>query len=84
MLIEKFPETILDDFYRIFRKSNNQDRLPNIHIPRSDVFYIRLKYYLDTGTWISLDRMERAMYLEGLLKRKDVFQPDRKRKWETE
>mgnify|MGYP003651059271 CR=1 FL=1 len=36
----------------------------------------------DTGEWVSLDRMERSMYLEGLLEGRDVRDPSRKRNWE--
>jgi|TARA_R110000782_G_scaffold3228_9_gene11961 hypothetical protein len=53
-----------------------------IHIPRSDVFYVREKYFQDTGDWVSLDRMERSMYLEGHLLARDVKDPNRKREWE--
>tara|TARA_R110000787_G_scaffold73709_1_gene164229 strand:- start:557 stop:808 length:252 start_codon:yes stop_codon:yes gene_type:complete len=56
--------------------------LQYMHIPRSEVFYVRQKYYQDTGEWVSLDRMERSMYLEGLIEGRDVRDPDRKRNWE--
>jgi hypothetical protein len=56
--------------------------LQSMHIPRSEVFYVRQKYFQDTGEWISLDRMERSMYLEGLLDGRDVLDPNRKRPWE--
>lgn len=61
---------------------NDLRALATMHIPRSDVFYVREKYYNDTGHWVSLDRMERSMYLEGLLDEKDVLDPHRKRDWE--
>ena len=38
------------------------------------------KIFLDTGVKYSLDHVERAMFLEGLLDAKDVFQPSVKRK----
>lgn len=73
-------DNVLEEFYAALA----QDRLPDrlVHIPRSDVFYARQKYFLDTGHWVSLDRMERAMYLENMLSRSDVLDPDRKRDWE--
>ena len=37
------------------------------------------KIFLDTGIQYSLDHVERAMFLEGLLDAKDVFQPNVKR-----
>lgn len=74
----KASETPLEDFYNDLL--NN--RTISSHIPRSDVFYVRQKYFLDTGNWETLDRIERAMYLEGYLRRSDVLDPDRKREWE--
>jgi len=56
--------------------------LQTMHIPRSEVFYVRQKYFQDTGEWVTLDRMERSMYLEGLLDARDVHQPNTKRDWE--
>lgn len=74
----KASETPLEDFY-----NDLLDHKPiSSHIPRSDVFYLRKKYFIDTGHWVTLDRMERAMYLEGHLNRRDVLDPDRKRDWE--
>ena len=35
----------------------------------------------DTGVKYSLDRVERAMYLEGMLNASDVFEPNRKREY---
>ena len=74
-------DDILRDFFSALADDNIQ-ALRSIHIPRSDVFYVRQKYYQDTGEWISLDRMERAMYLEGHLLAYDVKEPNRKREWE--
>lgn len=74
-------EKILEDFYASLA-SNNSRKLKRMHIPRSDVFYIREKIHQDTGVRYTLDRVERAMYLEGMLKKEDVLDPDRKRNWE--
>jgi hypothetical protein len=46
------------------------------------VFYVREAIFQRSGERYSLDRVERAMYLEGHLKKKDVFEPERKRDWE--
>lgn len=74
-------ENVLEEFYSALA-DKNEARLRRVHIPRSDVFYIREKIYQDTGTKYTLDRVERAMYLEGHLSRFDVLDPDRKRDWE--
>jgi hypothetical protein len=71
-------DDVLGNFYRALA-SKNSNALKNIHIPRSDVFYIRQAIFNDTGTLYTLDHVERAMYLEGHLHRRDVLDPDRKR-----
>ena len=77
-----FPgDDVLTTFFEALA-GDDMRALYNLHIPRSDVFYVREKYYNDTGHWISLDRMERAMYLEGLLESRDVLDPGRVRDWE--
>jgi hypothetical protein len=73
-------DDVLGEFYRALA-SGKEKSLRRIHIPRSDVFYVREAIFQDTGTKYSLDRVERAMYLEGHLKASDVFEPDRKRDW---
>jgi len=74
-------ENILEDFYTALADGDIK-AIRNIHIPRSDVFYVRQKYFVDTGEWVTLDRMERCMYLEGLLAASEVRDPDRTRDWE--
>ena len=77
----KATEDILGTFFKALA-GNDIKALQTMHIPRSEVFYIRQKYYQDTGEWVSLDRMERSMYLEGLLDGREVHEPKRKRNWE--
>jgi len=72
---------VIEEFYKALA-DKNESKVRRVHIPRSDVFYIREKIHQDTGIRYSLDRVERAMYLEGHLSRYDVLDPDRKRKWE--
>jgi|TARA_R110000796_G_scaffold13733_1_gene44219 hypothetical protein len=62
--------------------ANGLRGLQSTHIPHSDVFYVREKYFTDTGEWMSLDRIERSMYLEGMLTARNVLDPHRKRDWE--
>jgi len=73
-------ENVIEEFYSALANGDELE-LRRCHIPRSDVFYVRQKIYLDTGIKYSLDRVERAMYLEGMLSSKDVFQPHVKRKY---
>ena len=72
-------DNVLEEFYHALA-DEDESRLKRCHIPRSDVFYVRQKIFADTGIKYTLDHVERAMYLEGLLEAKDVFQPNVKRK----
>ena len=72
-------DNVIEEFYNALAYED-EAKLKRCHIPRSDVFYVRQKILIDTGIKYSLDHVERAMYLEGLLDAKDVFQPSVKRK----
>lgn len=74
-------EDVIEEFYRVLAAGDSK-AMRTVHIPKSDVFYAREAYYNYSGEWVTLDRMERCMYLEGMLERKDVLDPDRKRDWE--
>ena len=74
-------EDVLGEFYKALA-DEDEGRLKRVHIPRSDVFYVWEKIFNDTGIRYSLDRVERAMFLEGYLKPEDVFKPNLKREWE--
>jgi hypothetical protein len=74
-------EKVLEEFYSAIASGDSR-RLHRVHIPHSSVFYAREAYYHHSGDWIELDRMERAMYLEGMLPAYDVLDPQRKREWE--
>ena len=74
-------DNVLEEFY-LALADKDEGRLRRVHIPRSDVFYVREAIFNDTGVKYTLDRVERAMYLEGQLKRSDVFEPETKRDWE--
>ena len=74
-------DSVLEEFYSALADGNDK-RIRRVHIPRSDVFYIRRAYYEHSGNWESLDRIERSMYLEGMLRKQDVLDPDRTRDWE--
>ena len=73
-------DNVIEEFY-LALADEDEARLRRCHIPRSDVFYVRQKIYLDTGIKYTLDHVERSMYLEGLLEAKDVFHPNKKRKY---
>lgn len=65
-------DKVIEEFYKSLADGDSNS-LRRIHIPRSEVFYVREKYYQDTGNRISLEEMEEAMFLEGMLEEKDVY-----------
>lgn len=75
-------DKILEEFYKALAYGD-ESRLLRVHIPLSDVFYVRAAIEADTGVRYSLDRIERAMYLEGMIPAKDCFEPEREREWES-
>ena len=76
-------EEVIEHFYSVL--ANNDHRaIQKVHIPKSDVFYVREAIYQRTGKRYTLDHVERAMYLEGHLSRHEVLDPDRKRDYADE
>jgi len=73
-------EDVIDDFYRALA-SNDANAMRKVHIPKSDVFYVREALEVRTGVRYTLDHVERAMYLEGMLTRYEVLDPDREREY---
>lgn len=71
-------EDVVEHFYEAL-VSGNPSTLNRVHIPKSDVFYVRTALEARTGIRYTLDHVERAMYLEGHLSRHEVLDPDRKR-----
>ena len=71
-------DRVIEEFYDALA-SNDTRSLQKVHIPKSDVFYVRQAIYQDTGVWYTLDHVERAMYLEGHLKANEVLDPERER-----
>lgn len=72
-------DNVLEEFYTTLEKKITSRF---VHIPVSDVFYVRAAIKAATGVEYSLDRVERAMLLEGFLSPHDCFEPERKREWE--
>ena len=73
-------ENVIEEFYSALAEGNVK-RFQRIHIPKSDVFYVRAAIEADTGVRYSLDHVERAMYLEGHLTASEVLDPERKREY---
>ena len=73
--VKLYTDDVLKQFYKHLLDGN----LKNLHIPHSDVFYVRTAIEADTGVRYTLDHVERAMYLEGYLTKYEVLDPDRER-----
>ena len=72
-------DAVLEEFYSALA-SNDVKAFNRVHIPRSDVFYVRAHLRdVFPDKELTLDYVERMMYLEGLLDRSDVLDPDRER-----
>jgi len=71
-------EDVIGQFYEALA-SNDPRRMHRVHIPKSDVFYVRTAIHADTGVKYTLDHVERAMFLEGFLKKYEVLDPERER-----
>jgi hypothetical protein len=67
----KFSENVLEDFYEALA-GGDEGRLRGVHIPRSEVFYVKAAVEARTGQKVSLRHVEKVLYEEGYLKRKDV------------
>ena len=77
--VKLYPsENVIEDFYEALA-SKSEKKLKKVHIPKSDVFYVRMAIYKDPGNLYSLDHVERAMYLEGFLRPDEVLEPYRPR-----
>ena len=57
------PENMLESFYDAIRTN----RLKELHIPHSSVFYVRAAIEADTGIRYTLKHVETAMMAEGML-----------------
>jgi len=57
------PENMLESFYDAIRTN----RLKELHIPHSSVFYVRTAIEADTGVRYTIKLVETAMMAEGML-----------------
>lgn len=56
----------VDKFYELLA-SEDEEGLRKLHIPRSDVFYVRQAIEARTGVKYSLTHIEEAMVAEGMI-----------------
>lgn len=54
-------------------KALHREKLDTVHIPHSDVYFVRAALEKHTGYYFPLDRVEQAMKAEGWRDRKGPF-----------
>jgi hypothetical protein len=72
-------EKVLEEFYGSLSKESASSF---VHIPRSDVFYVREHLRAVFGKNFTLDYVEWALLKEGLIEAKDCYNPQLKKSWE--
>ena len=76
--VKLYTDNVLEEFYAMLAE-NDPKAMYKVHIPKSDVFYVRKAIEASTGITYTLDHVERSMFLEGHLTRGEVLDPDRPR-----
>lgn len=56
-----FPYSVVSSVYEAMHKNT----LDSVHMPHSDVYFVRVALEKHTGYWFPLDVVEAAMKLEG-------------------
>ena len=59
--VKLYTDNVLEEFYKAIKNNT----LHKLHIPHSDVFYVRRAIEAKTGNKYSLKRIEDAMKAEG-------------------
>ena len=65
-LVDRSPYSVVSEIYIAM----NKGILDNVHIPHSDVYYVRIALEKHTGYLFPLDAVEAAMKAEGWRDRK--------------
>jgi hypothetical protein len=76
----KLCENVVEEFYKAVARNDNAF-IYSIHIPLSDVFYVREALHHQLGKRYTLDYVEWAMLKEGLLSPKHCYDADQKLSW---
>lgn len=67
-LVDTKPYSVVSEIYIAM----NKGVLDNVHIPHSDVYFVRAALEKHTGYYFPLDRVEAAMKAEGWKDRKGI------------
>lgn len=74
-------EDVLGQFY-LALAAGNEKVLHHVHIPRSEVFYVREALHQKTGIRYTLDYVEWALLKEKMISPRDCFEPELKKSWD--
>jgi len=63
---------VSDAVKRFYERLRTSERIADLEIPHSHAYYARYAIYERTGNWYSVDHVQIAMCLEGLLNPDDL------------
>lgn len=73
-------DTVIEEFYSAVARNDN-NFVMSVHIPLSDVFYVREHLYQTFGKRFTLDYVEWAMLKEGQIDSRHCYKPEEKLSW---
>jgi hypothetical protein len=76
----RLVENVIEEFYKAVANNNGQF-ISSIHIPLSDVFYVREALHQATGNRYTLDYVEWAMLKEKMIEARHCHNPEEKLTW---
>jgi hypothetical protein len=76
----RLVENVIEEFYSAVA-DNNGYFIASIHIPLSNVFYVREALHQATGIRYTLDYVEWAMLKENMIEPRHCYQPKEKMSW---
>lgn len=77
----KLTDDVIEDFYLSIAKNDN-NFAKRVHIPLSDVFYVREHLRSVFGGNYTLDYIEWALLKEGMIDPRHCFEPNTKLSWD--
>jgi len=77
----KLTDNVIEEFY-LAVANNNGNFISSIHIPLSDVFYVREALHQATGIRYTLDYVEWAMLKEYMIEERHCLNPELKKSWD--
>jgi len=76
----RLVEDVIEQFY-LAVANNNGNFISAIHIPLSDVFYVREALHQASGIRYTLDYVEWAMLKENMIEPRHCYKPEEKITW---